>query len=126
MGLNMNKLSISAFFYAAYLLSTHNALSVELSVVDDSKWCVGSLESGRKTPPHPVPWHFSRDGQVSAGDLWSGLWRDNPNGGLDIIILASNGEGDKFRVEFVSNDSFIAWKGDIIYRWGQRTNGNNC
>lgn len=119
-------------FAGAFVVSTticlwcEPALALTDSLVDHTYWCVSNLEGGNKDVAHPMPWTFEKNGRLFAGDLWQGVWSSKSSDRISAVIVFDGDVSDNFDVQFISDEIFIAWKGNKTYRWGQKTLGENC
>ena len=54
--------------------------------VNHTKWMVKYAENGRNDNYHPVPWEFSPNGTVRAGNLWQGEWHKKSKDTIRVVI----------------------------------------
>ena len=67
----------------------------------------------------PGPLH-GRHG-VNAGDLWNGFWEKIDKFNIFVVIMHKSTARDYFYVFFSPyGDYFIAFKNDVIYRYGSK------
>ncbi|MBE9229320.1 hypothetical protein IQ264_28345 [Phormidium sp. LEGE 05292] len=88
--------------------------------VNHTKWMVKYANNG---PFHPVPWEFSPDGTVRAGNLWQGEWQKKKNSKdtIKVVIRMNNSSAtDEFNVQFTSSSNFTAYKNGQAYRFAVR------
>lgn len=88
--------------------------------VNHTKWRVQYLENGNF---HPVPWEFSPNGTVRAGNLWQGEWsrKKNSKDTIKVVIRMNNSSAtDEFSVKFTSSSEFTAYKNGQAYRFAIR------
>lgn len=89
--------------------------------VNHTKWMVEYAENGRNGDYHPVPWLFSPDGTVSAGNLWSGVWQRKSHNKISVSIRMNGSSAtDKFEVKFINPSEFTAYKNGQAYRYAVR------
>ncbi len=90
--------------------------------VNQTRWMVEYAENGRNGDYHPVPWLFSADGTVRAGNLWRGVWQAKSNDTISVVILMndSSSAADRFDVKFTSRSAFTAYKNGSAYRYAVR------
>lgn len=89
--------------------------------VNHTQWRVEYAENGRNRDYHPVPWVFSPDGTVRAGNLWRGFWRIKSNDTISVsITMNDNSTTDRFDVKFINSSKFTAYKNGHAYRYGVR------
>ncbi|MFB2935134.1 hypothetical protein ACE1B6_07625 [Aerosakkonemataceae cyanobacterium BLCC-F154] len=89
--------------------------------VNHTKWMVKYAESGRKGNYHPVPWVFSPNGTVRAGNLWQGVWHRKSKDTIRVVIRMNNSSAtDRFDVQFTSSSEFTAYKNGRVYRYAVR------
>jgi hypothetical protein len=100
------------------------AYAVTPALVDNTSWAVGELNDGTMVgaAPHPVAWVFAKDGTVSAGGIWKGVWASAPDSDtLKVtIIMLQGGATDTFEVTFLTSNWFVATKNGKLYRVGKR------
>lgn len=97
--------------------------------VTDTKWMVEDAENGKNGDYHSVPWLFSEDGNVRAGELWRGVWQIKSFDTVHVVIMDTNTLTDEFDVQFDSPSKFTALKNKSPYRHGillQTTNKIDC
>lgn len=90
--------------------------------VNNTQWMVEIADNGRNGDYHPVPWSFSPDGTVHAGNLWQGVWRVKSNNTISVTIRMNGSSAiDQFDVKFISSSEFTAYKNGHAYRYGVRS-----
>lgn len=86
--------------------------------VNHTKWMVKYADNGQY---HPVPWVFSPNGTVRAGNLWQGEWHRKSKDTIRVFIRMNNSSTtDKFDVQFTSSSKFTAYKNGQAYRFAIR------
>lgn len=89
--------------------------------VNHTQWLVEYAENGRNGDYHPVPWLFSPNGTVRAGNLWRGVWHIKSHDTISVTITMNDGSAtDTFDVKFISRSEFTAYKNGHTYRYGVR------
>ena len=48
------------------------SFAIDVGLLTETYWSVGSYEGGYKDTPHPTPWQFHSNKTVNAGNLWRG------------------------------------------------------
>lgn len=89
--------------------------------VNHTKWMVKYAENGRNGNYHPVPWVFSPNGTVRAGNLWEGVWHKKSKDTVRVVIrMTGSSTTDQFDVQFTSSSKFTAYKNGQAYRYALR------
>lgn len=84
-------------------------------------WQVEGARNGKNRDYHPVPWTFSRNGTVHAGNIWRGLWERKSADRIRIILIDRKANTDQFDVSFTAGGTeFIAYKNGSHYRYGKK------
>lgn len=101
---------------------SHNSHRTQRKIyVNHTKWMVKYAENGHHGNYHPVPWLFSPNGTVSAGNLWSGVWQRKSHNKISVFIKMNDSSAtDKFEVKFISPSEFTAFKNGQPYRYAVR------
>ncbi|MBL1173597.1 hypothetical protein [Pantanalinema sp. GBBB05] len=90
--------------------------------VNNTQWLVEYADNGRNGDYHAVPWVFSADGTVRAGDLWHGVWKVKSKDSIHVSITMHDRHAtmEHFTVKFTSPDQFTAYKNGHAYRYAVR------
>jgi hypothetical protein len=90
--------------------------------VNHTKWMVKYAENGRNGNYHPVPWEFSPNGTVRAGNLWQGVWHRKSKDTVRVVIrMTGSSTTDQFDVQFTNSSRFTAYKNGQAYRFAVRS-----
>jgi hypothetical protein len=103
------------------VVGSMNVFAVDERYVYETIWYVTDFDEDYhpKSFDDKVPWTFHRNGEVQAGNLWYGYWRDYFNSHNE-IIMTDQTHHDTCIVIFLSDKWFIAIKGGDLYRLGKR------
>lgn len=104
---------------SSVVCGTHTFLQV-----GNTSWLVETAENGRNSDFHEVPWVFSQNGTVRAGDLWQGSWQVESEDTISVTIrMNGSSVTDQFTVRFHGSTNFTAYKNGRAYRYGISADG---